>query len=94
MVHNVVIPWAIDHKGPSLPWLVSGRLIHSHRRYDRDRVAECFYGAPVPSGPAFEDALQLWCHCNNALSFKAADSLLHHVVDEDLIRLSLQRECR
>jgi hypothetical protein len=28
------------------------------------------------------------------LSFKAADSLLHHVVDEDLIRLSLQRECR
>ena len=42
VVHNVVIPWAIDHKGPSLPWLVSGRLIHSHRRHDRDRVAERF----------------------------------------------------
>ena len=94
MVHNVVIPWAIDHKGPSLPWLVSRRLIHSHRRHDRDRVGERLSGAPGPGGPASEDALQLWWHCNNPLSFKATDSLLHHVVDEDIIHLSLQRECR
>jgi len=40
-----MIPWAIDHKGPSLPWLVSRRLIH-----DQDRVVVLVGVSTEPQG--------------------------------------------